>query len=231
MTQETAPFTPRRLPKQGRSRELVRAIREAATIILSEKGSAELSTRNIAERAGIGIASLYRYYPNINSILADLYECKLAELNSKLQGLLRNDMYANMDLATAIRTTVGIHIQFQRDLLEFHEDFYRSYCRNFDIKFRPGPEGAENWEEWVHQWTLKLFETHRNELRIDDIERATLLVMNLMSGCTERVVTYYPEMLWEAEFCEDMIDVICSYLLCDYPETAVSNRRKTPDKQ
>jgi AcrR family transcriptional regulator len=63
---------PRKTPSQGRARATVDAILEAAAYILVRDGWQKFTTNSVAERAGVNIASLYQYFPNKDSILAQL---------------------------------------------------------------------------------------------------------------------------------------------------------------
>ncbi len=60
---------PRKIPKQSRSRELVAAIVEAATRILSTKGYAGTNVNQVAELAGVSIGSLYQYFPSKEALV------------------------------------------------------------------------------------------------------------------------------------------------------------------
>ena len=70
---------------QHRSRATVAAITEAAAHILAEKGLDAVTTNAVAQRAGVGIGSLYQYYPNREAILADLLRDKLATLVDRVE--------------------------------------------------------------------------------------------------------------------------------------------------
>ena len=70
------PAVPRRRPKQDRSRQIVEAIQQAGLQILEADGPSGLTTNRIAELAGVSIGSLYRYYPNKEAIVADVYEAR-----------------------------------------------------------------------------------------------------------------------------------------------------------
>ena len=63
---------PRKIPKQDRAQETVRAILEAAAYILARDGWTKATTNRIAERAGVNIASLYQYFPSKEAIAAEL---------------------------------------------------------------------------------------------------------------------------------------------------------------
>jgi Transcriptional regulator len=66
--------TPRKRPRQQRSRETVAAIEEAAAQLFDRYGHAATTTNKIAERAGVSIGTLYRYFPNKDALLWSLAE-------------------------------------------------------------------------------------------------------------------------------------------------------------
>lgn len=68
----------RRSPRQQRAHDTVSIILEAAQQILRQHGLAGFNTNRIAERAGVGIGSLYGYFPNKQSILLALARRLLA---------------------------------------------------------------------------------------------------------------------------------------------------------
>jgi AcrR family transcriptional regulator len=63
---------PRKTPQQARSRQTRQDILDAAAHLLNRKPLDEISTNHIAKKTGISIGTLYKYYPNKDSILADL---------------------------------------------------------------------------------------------------------------------------------------------------------------
>lgn len=67
-------LTPRKQPRQQRSRETVEAILEAAAQLFQRHGYAGTTTNKIAERAGVSIGSLYQYFPNKDALLVALAE-------------------------------------------------------------------------------------------------------------------------------------------------------------
>ena len=90
---------PRKIPKQARSRRTREEILEATAHLLNGHALEEVSTNHIARKTGISIGTLYKYYPNKDSILVDLsrmYMQKDAELVAgifdKHQGHSLNDM-------------------------------------------------------------------------------------------------------------------------------------------
>jgi AcrR family transcriptional regulator len=62
----------RKPPRQQRARATVEYILEAATRVLAADGLAALTTNRVAEVAGVGIGSLYQYFPNKSALVAAL---------------------------------------------------------------------------------------------------------------------------------------------------------------
>lgn len=65
-------FLPRKTPVQRRSKAMVEAILDASARVLVEVGYDHSTTNVIAERAGVGIGSLYEYFPGKEAIFAAL---------------------------------------------------------------------------------------------------------------------------------------------------------------
>ena len=76
---------PRRTPQQGRSKATVDAILQAAARVLVAGGYDDLQTNRIAEVAGVGIGSLYEYFPNKDSIIVALTDRFAMSLHRELQ--------------------------------------------------------------------------------------------------------------------------------------------------
>jgi AcrR family transcriptional regulator len=89
---------PRKIPQQTRSRKTREEILEATAHLLNRHPLEEVSTNHIACKTGISIGTLYKYYPNKDSILADLsrtYMQKDAELVAAI--LEKYDRYDKHD--------------------------------------------------------------------------------------------------------------------------------------
>jgi len=69
MTSET---DVRRRPSQARSRARFDQILSAAASLIAERGVDPVSMTDIAERAGMGLPAVYRYFPNKSVVLKEL---------------------------------------------------------------------------------------------------------------------------------------------------------------
>ena len=81
MTTTTTATRARREPTQQRSRRTVRQILDAADQIVGTQGMDAATTRAIAERAGVAVPSLYRFFADRDEILDALAEHMTADLD------------------------------------------------------------------------------------------------------------------------------------------------------
>lgn len=88
----------RKRPTQPRSRATIDVILEAAAQLLESAGESGFNTNALAERAGVSIGTLYRYFPDKRSIITALalqeraaFEARVgAILAGETQGLARD---------------------------------------------------------------------------------------------------------------------------------------------
>lgn len=79
-TAQIRDLMPKKHPVQRRSQETFDALVEATTVLLVERGYARTTTNHIAARAGVGIASLYEYFPGKDAIVAQVAERLVARV-------------------------------------------------------------------------------------------------------------------------------------------------------
>ena len=82
---EVIDLKPKKWPKQARSRASFDAIIDAAARLLRERGYEALTTNHIAEQAGVGIATLYDFFPNKEAIIAELAARMMAKVEADME--------------------------------------------------------------------------------------------------------------------------------------------------
>ncbi|WP_370249098.1 TetR/AcrR family transcriptional regulator [Nocardioides sp.] len=75
---------PRRAPVQARSRRKVEALLDAAESAVLDHGVEALTTREIAQRAGVPVATLYQYFADKEDLLLALVERHTAEMDEQV---------------------------------------------------------------------------------------------------------------------------------------------------
>jgi AcrR family transcriptional regulator len=81
----------RKNPAQQRSRDTVEVLLEAATQLLESAGARGFNTNAVAERAGVSIGTLYRYFPDKQSILVALARREMEAVNAATVSLLARE--------------------------------------------------------------------------------------------------------------------------------------------
>jgi AcrR family transcriptional regulator len=75
----------RREPVQKRSRERVEAIVQGAHELIATAGVENLSTRSLAAHTGIPVATIYRYFEDMDSIIAAYLDEALGEIEDAVE--------------------------------------------------------------------------------------------------------------------------------------------------
>ncbi|MFT8897981.1 MAG: TetR/AcrR family transcriptional regulator [Acetobacter sp.] len=91
-------FEPRKWPHQARSEATIDAILEATAQLLETGRS--FSTNAIAERAGVGIATLYQYFENKESVVA--------ALSRRVRETLVDDVASLLETACSLPLSEGV---------------------------------------------------------------------------------------------------------------------------
>jgi AcrR family transcriptional regulator len=112
---------PRKQPTQQRSRGTVEAILQAAAYILVKRGWQALTTNSVAERAGVNIASLYQFFPNKESILAELERRHVAETRASIVEVFAR--HQGDSLEARVRTLVEAALAAHAVAPELHREF------------------------------------------------------------------------------------------------------------
>jgi AcrR family transcriptional regulator len=203
----------RRKPKQARSKEIVRAIEEACLRVLAEEGPDALSTNRIAEVAGVNIASVYRYFPNKDAILAELYERQLALEAATFDGLHeRAEEIDALPLAGTMRLLVDTFMEHRARLLRLHEDFYRRHQRELDLGQRTSDRYGHSWLTQSRVWLAGVLARHRPSVGTDGAERAAFVVLGALQGVVNAAVKERPASLTDTAFREDVTRMLLGYV-------------------
>jgi AcrR family transcriptional regulator len=196
----------RRVPKQRRSLEIVAAILEAARQLLRE-GPDAVTTTAIAERAGVSVGSLYRYFPNKEAVLAALYDQDAGEEARSLAEEARW-LSDGSPLRETLEQLVDYQLERHRRLRDLAQDFYRDRHRDFSLARRLG---AREVEERIRIFLL----SHAAELRVRDLDQAAFLIARGVSGLVRAALDERPEKLDEPAFRDELVDLVACYVLRD----------------
>lgn len=108
-------------PNQERARATVEAILDAAAELLRTKGFKRTSTNHIAERAGVNVALVYRYFAGKEAIVGALIDRFAAETLENARSVLMAHEAA--PFAAAVRAVLQVLVQTPQDP-ELHRELF-----------------------------------------------------------------------------------------------------------
>lgn len=212
----TSPPQPRKRPRQSRSQQLVRAIREACCKILDEEGADRLTTQRIADVAGVNIASVYQYFPNKEAILAEVYEEQLARVTEQVKPeFARMQQLAEQSFEATLEAIIELELRLLSRLHGLHGDFYLRYLQNFEVLRRVDAVtvalGNPSWESWFPQFLRR----YHHRLRAGDIDTMAFMASRSLEACLYAALRERPHALAEPAFRQELLILLLRYLLKD----------------
>jgi AcrR family transcriptional regulator len=201
------PLSSRRDPKQLRSRAIVDAILEAGRRILEAEGPGALTTNHVAERAGVSIGSLYRYFPNKEAVIAAV--CA-KETQRDVTEICSAEHWAidELPLRQALAAIVDFQIARHQRLVALGSDVYRAHQGEFSLTAHMG-----SGEVVAHMRALLL--RHRDAVRVRDLDQAAFLIARGLSAIVRRALEEQPGKLLEAAFRDELVDLAVAYVTAE----------------
>lgn len=183
-TPTAAALTPRKAPRQARSRATVDAILDAAARVLVQRGYAATTTNAVAEVAGVSVGSLYQYFPNKDSLIAALHDRHGRQMSALLDAALLQHRGSSLPeaLAGVIESAVKAH-QLDADLHRVLEK------QVLGLHQFPGED--ESVDE-IERRIRGLLEAHRADIVVEDLRLATYMLMHAVHALIHAVVLERP---------------------------------------
>lgn len=207
----------RRKPVQHRSEATVERIKRAMLDLIGKEGYAAASTNRIADTAGVNIASLYRYFPNRQSIALALYESALLGLAKIVHEWLTSHVTA------PAQPQLHELIELVTDYVE-REQVALLRLRNEVPELREGAQAM----------TLETLSYHPSRVYLESqlgaMDKATVLrkmyfVQNVGMGMIRQFVLDRPAGLSKAQFVAELSSLLVMYLQAPAAPAPARKRR------
>ena len=153
----TSTVKPRRKPSQSRAWMTSGAIQDAFVLLLVERGYEKISMREIAGVAGVGLGTLYQYFPGKESIAAVTVRSWMRRQVAMVaaaanQATPRTLEQTAVALASAHARGLLAHVDPWRALLHVERAIsspasYREIYREFVALFRDAFAAAADWSD------------------------------------------------------------------------------------
>jgi AcrR family transcriptional regulator len=198
-----SPLAPRKQPQQKRARATVDNILQAAEELVRARGFSEVGTRQIAERAGVSIGSLYQYFPTYESILLAWYENVATAAARRLK--LDTMEILDKDLETSIRYCINT-------LFKVYEDHTLELIRMPrevpEIERATRSISFEN----LNRAAMRLFFNQHHEFNPRETERHIFFLETIIMSVLRRYVIERPANLKRAIVLEQVCGMVSAYL-------------------
>lgn len=185
----------RKKPQQERSVATVEAILQAATYILAKRGWQAFSTNEVARKAGVNIASLYQYFPNKESIVAELQRRHVAEIDEHWPTLS-----PNLSLREYLGATLEAGIAEHRVNPALHRVFAEELPRANRI-------GTPRSDSRI-QWAAKLTQL----MNVPDVDLAYFIAAVAAHAVIHEAATERPDLLDHPLLVPELVRLLDAYL-------------------
>ncbi len=189
--------TPRKVPAQARSRATVKAIVQAAAQVLEREGIQALTTKRIAEVAGVSIGSLYQYFPGKQAVVVALIERQLELDRAAAIALL--DAHSELALDLRLQHVAAGMCLHQARLAPLLSQLLPQLDTLEQVPV------VEAWAQELDQAFMRLLQDHQEELRPElrskpRLQMALELVTRSIRQALNHACLHDPERLHDPVF-------------------------------
>ena len=199
----------RKMPKQKRAQSLVAAVKQTCRKILLAEIDVPLTTTTLANLSGVSVGSLYQYFPNVEAVVASVYEDLALEQTRSQHDYAVHELSA-LSLEDGIGRIVAAMVSFHRQMLELNPEFHRQYHEYADLN-----EGFNLMAEDGHDTNWILTTLIRNSGypgAEPEIQLMASLVIEVIRTTINVVIRESPEALFDILF-EQRLLAMCLGLL------------------
>ena len=193
----------RKQPAQQRSRQMVDALLEAAGQVIVQHGLTQATTRQIAERAGVSVGSLYQYFHDKDAIIAALMDRLIADLNQRIAQELLTLLDADTRTVARRLLHAALHLFEGRDGL--HLELIRHWHR-LDIE-RAVQAFERHMQEVFRLYALR----HYRELHIQHLPVRAFVLTHSTVFTLLRYLSLDTPPFTREQLVEELVDMIAGF--------------------
>lgn len=205
--QKTMPDQVRKLPQQSRSIALLEALKTACLKILEEEGAEALTSNRLCAVAGVSKGSIYQYVPNIEALLALIFEDKILEFLENRTSKTKAQLPTGKDIDDITYEIIDDTIFFLGTLYELEPNFFRSFPSYFE--FDEWYDKLFGTKGTMDNLTLELFNRYQKSDSASDINLRTKLFSKTINTAIRTVVMTEPQLIKNPEYSQ----LICNMAL------------------
>lgn len=199
--------TPRKRPRQNRSKATVDSILEATARVLIAEGFDGLTTNGVAEAAGVSIGSLYQYFPSKEALVAALAEEHAREGYALLLETIRDSAEQPRSIQELVRHYIGALVRLHANDPELHRVLMEQVPG-----IRSGVKAMQQVSNQSAALVRAWLEAHRAQFRPLDVEVATYVLVTAVEAVTHLRLVDRPAQLDTETLVAELSELVLGYL-------------------
>ena len=190
------PPQPKKQPQQQRSHMMVNVILDSCKKILQEHGEAAFNVVVLERVSGVGKGSIYQYFPNLDAIVAALFEREFLEFVAR--GKVTAQLIGKDGLAALIHFLIDDAVSWHQSMHRLHSNFYDQYKLFFDVgkRFVELSDSEEFCRSHLAPAIAAEFPGHA----IKVLNETANLAVNQLNSLFFAALRHYPEKLNDEAF-------------------------------
>ena len=197
--------SPRKMPKQQRSKATVAAIIEATTQLLVEEGFHHLSTNRIAEVAGVSVGSLYQYFPNKEAVVSAVVD-EFADRQFEILATELADFDLDADIDTAVFGLIRSMLEAKKQEPELSKVLFE------ELPPVGQTDVLKDWTQRAVEIVKVTLAMRADEIRPVNLDLAAFVLVTACHGIVHTTVVDRPELLESNELAEETAQLILRYI-------------------
>jgi AcrR family transcriptional regulator len=206
---EEQPPSPRKQPQQERSQRMVAAIIDACKKILLEHSEESLSLPLLESVSGVTKGSIYQYFPNLEAIVAALYDRELED--SVARGLSQMEARKGQSsLEQELRILIEQSLGWHKTIYSLHSSFYTRYSLHYDIgkRFVALYGDLEVAKNYIAPLLVRQF----NDPPLADPVVTAHLMMQLLINVFRSTLRYYPGLIHTPQYQRQLLATCLAFV-------------------
>ncbi len=196
--------TPRKRPRQERSKATVDTLLVASARILVKRGFDGFTTNEVAAVAGVSIGSLYQYFPNKEALVAALIERHIEDMNSAILSELTR--VAQLPIADAVRAMIELTITAHLVDADLHQVLIEQVPRVGRMA------RLRELDAICHRMVAGILGLRQHELAIRDPELSAFILVAAIESIAHRAALFAPERLVDPRLVDEACLLVTRYL-------------------
>jgi AcrR family transcriptional regulator len=196
---------PRKLPRQARSKDTVNSIVTAATRVLVRDGYERANVNAIADLAGVGIGSLYQYFPSKEALVAEV----IKRHADKMLEVFQQDLaeLAFLPMPEACRGIV------RRAIAAYSVDPALRRVINRDMPGHGAFSRSRDFDQMLAELLRGYLAFQHTIVRPKNLDLAVKILTSAVEAVIVRVVADDPTLLGPEELVDELTRLILGYVM------------------